>query len=93
MPERTLVDVAAENLRRYFPNSAYVKKLNEKLAASSKPISVQCTQRACPWPLLRDGLCRQHALDAVAERSTMPCGLGPIITELHGPQFHPAPSR
>jgi hypothetical protein len=93
-----LYDLACENLRRHFPHSAIVRQLDRKLKpapviAKAAAANVRCKIRACPWPAAADGFCRQHALDAAAERSTMPCGLGPFVTELHGRGFHPAPSR
>src|ERR1700733_65301 len=95
-PERSrLIDLAPRNLCRYFPNLAYVKKLNAKAkaAAVAKVIGGRCQIRACVYPAMANGKCRLHLIDAVAEASTLPSALGFVVTQLHGPQFHAEPSR
>ena len=41
----------------------------------------RCREKACPWPVHTNGFCRQHAVDAMAERSLVP---SPTWTGLSG---------
>ena len=40
--------------------------------ANARPDGSHCTQKACVFPALLEGLCRQHYVDAHAERSLNP---------------------
>jgi hypothetical protein len=85
-----LYDLAVARMRKLFPRSVIVRELNRKLKPAPTA-AARCQAKACPWPSVDGQWCRQHALDAVASRSTMPCALGPFITPVHGAGFEPSP--
>ena len=89
MPERTLLDLAVARLRRLFPRCRIVRQMDARAAEHNAIVSSRCKVRACPWPSSRDGWCRQHFIDSLAERSVLPSVLASVIVPLHGPQFHP----
>jgi hypothetical protein len=95
-----LCNLACENLRRLFPHSAIVRQLDSLrpappvVAKAMATENVRCQERGCVWPAVAGRRrYRQHLYDLLAEASTLPCALGPIVTQLHGHGFTPAPSR
>jgi hypothetical protein len=72
--ERNLYDLAVARLRALFPTSRMVRELDAKLRAVPPP--AKCSERACPFPPFKNGLCRSHAADAVAQYSVSSSMLG-----------------
>ncbi len=66
----SLHDLAVSRLRLLFPGLKMVLDLD----ARSKP--AKCSERACPFPPFKNGLCRGHAADLIAEYSFLPSALG-----------------
>ena len=69
----TLFDVCVCRMRLLFPTSRFVRELDARLRP---PPPAKCSERACPFPPFKNGLCRGHAADAVAEYSFLPSALG-----------------
>ena len=94
-PKLSAFDMALRNLRRLFPKSSLVIELEKKLAPKPKPASaktvsvglvasVKCSERGCVFPSVINGRCRQHAADAIAEWSLVPCASEPMVSGLRG---------
>jgi hypothetical protein len=64
-----LRSLAMSRLQQLFPSSNLARKLAE-------PTNARCRIRACPYPSVREGLCRSHLADAIACASTMPSTAG-----------------
>jgi hypothetical protein len=77
----TLFDVCVCRMRALFPGSKFVRELDARL----KP--AKCSERACPFPPFRNGLCRGHAADRLAGYSVSPSMLGTkMIPQPRSPQ-------
>jgi hypothetical protein len=68
---RSLHDLATRRLRQLFPSSRLVRSLSQKVDAASASASTRCKERGCPYPSLKDGLCRSHIADLSMEYSAM----------------------
>jgi hypothetical protein len=66
-------DLAIARLRLLFPTSRFVRELDRKLRPAPP---AKCSERACPFPPFKNGLCRGHAADSIAEFSVLPSMLG-----------------
>ena len=51
----------------------------------------RCKHKACPFLAVLDGNCRQHAMDAIAQASTLPSILALAIDQAHIYGFYRAP--
>jgi hypothetical protein len=80
----TLYDLAVARMRLLFPGSKLVRELDAKLKPS-RP--AKCSERACPFLPFKNGLCRGHAADRLAEYSVSPSMLGTkMIPQPRSPQ-------
>jgi hypothetical protein len=75
-----LTSLAISRLRALFAGSRCVKELDHKIKLAALMAATgnmtHCARKGCPFPPVRDGMCRQHAADAVAQYSTTPSMLG-----------------
>jgi hypothetical protein len=79
----TLYDLAVARMRLLFPGSKIVRELDARL----KPPPAKCSERACPFLPFRNGLCRGHAADRLAEYSVSPSMLGTkMVPQPRSPQ-------
>jgi hypothetical protein len=69
----SLHDLAVSRLRALFGPKVVADLLGTRL--KPRPPS-KCSERACPFPPFKNGLCRGHAADSIAEYSFLPSALG-----------------
>jgi hypothetical protein len=97
IPNGSLLGLAATRLIKLFPGTALaaramriISEFHAKSVAGLKPASVniikpvsaRCSQRACAFPAVKDGLCRGHFIDAQAEYSMLPSTTSAAISGL-----------
>ena len=64
---------AERRQREMAENAATWRKA--KRIQEARPTGEHCCQKACPFPAVLDGECRQHAMDRVAQVSAIPSNL------------------
>ena len=80
-----LHDLAVNRLRALFGPKVVADLLD---AGLKPPPPAKCSERACPFPPFRNGLCRGHAADAMAQYSVSPSMLGTkMIPQPRSPQL------
>lgn len=86
---RSLRDLAVSRLRRLFPSSRLVRELKDSKPAPAAvktanvrtaTASARCSQKACAFPAVKDGLCRGHLADLDSESSVMPSTAGGLVS-------------
>jgi hypothetical protein len=86
----SLYDLAISRLATLFPGLEFrgkkkpiEQKVARERAAKATVIpkgNARCTVRACPFPAVKDGLCRSHLSDLYSECSVLPSTAGGLVS-------------